>query len=202
MLALDDEPPDFRFPIAAEAEARVDGLIARHGLGGRPLAVLAPGTVWETKHWTVEGFAETAGRLIRMGWAAALVGSPAERERCQAVAAARPGVRDLSGQTTLSDLAALVRRAGVCVTNDSGAMHLAAALGRPVVSVFGPTDPLWVGPYGRPHAVVRAGAPCSPCYLRQLRQCRHGHVCMTEVAGEAVVQRIDEVLADVKCGAA
>src|SRR5438132_1262618 len=52
MLGLDGGPPDFRFPIPAEAEARVDGLIARHGLGGRPLAVLAPGTVWETKHWT------------------------------------------------------------------------------------------------------------------------------------------------------
>jgi lipopolysaccharide heptosyltransferase I len=202
ILGLDDGPPDFRFPIATEAEARVDALIARHGLGGRPLAVLAPGTVWETKHWHVEGFAEVAGRLIRTGWTAALVGSPAERVRCQTVAAQCPGARDLSGRTTLSDLAALIRRSGICVTNDSGAMHLAVALGRPVVSVFGPTDPVWVGPYGRPHAVVRAGSPCSPCYLRQLRQCPHGHVCMTEVAAATVMERIDAVLADLASGAA
>ena len=60
MLGLDDGPPDFRLPVSPEAEVRADALIERHGLAGRPLAVLVPGTLWETKHWHVEGFAEVA----------------------------------------------------------------------------------------------------------------------------------------------
>jgi ADP-heptose:LPS heptosyltransferase len=74
-------------------------------------------------------------------------------------------------------------------------MHLAVALDRPVVSVFGPTDPLWIGPYGRPDAVVRAGLPCSPCYHRRLRSCPHGHACMSEVSAAAVIERVEAVLA-------
>ena len=168
MLGLDDGPPDFRLPVSPEAEVRVNALIERSGLAGRPLALLVPGTLWETKHWHVEGFAEVGAAADAEGRAVALAGSPAERGRCQAVAALCPGVCDLSGRTTLSDLAALIRRAEVCVTNDSGSMHLAVALGRPVVGVFGPTDPVWIGPYGRPRAVVRSGrlarrATCGGC---------------------------------------
>ncbi len=195
MLGLDDKPPDFRFPLSPEAEIRAEAIVERHGLGGKPLAVLVPGTLWETKHWHVEGFAEVARHLMRKGRAVALAGSAAERARCQAVAALCPGVSDLSGQTRLSDLAALIGRAEVCVTNDSGSMHLAVALERPVVSVFGPTDPVWVGPYGRPHAVVRVALPCSPCYLRRLQACSHGHACMKEVTGKMVITCLEKVLA-------
>jgi heptosyltransferase-1 len=195
ILGLDDAPPDFRLPVSPEAENRVGALIERHGLGGKPLAVLVPGTLWETKHWHVEGFAEVARHLMRTGRAVALAGSSAERSRCRAVAALCPGVSDLSGQTKLSDLAALIRRAEVCVTNDSGSMHLTVAMDRPVVSIFGPTDPVWIGPYGRPHAVARADLPCSPCYLRRLSACPHGHACMKDVTGAMVIARLEEVLA-------
>jgi ADP-heptose:LPS heptosyltransferase len=195
LLGFDEAPPDFRFPVPPEAEARVGGLLRRHGLAGAPLAVLFPGTVWETKHWHVGGFAEVARHLARAGHAVALAGIAAERPRCRAVAALCPGAVDLAGQTTLPDLEALVRRAAVCVTNDSGSMHLAVALGRPVVSVFGPTDPLWIGPYGRPHAVVRADVPCAPCYLRKLRFCPNGHACMNEVTAAMVIERLERTLA-------
>jgi heptosyltransferase-2 len=73
-------------------------------------------------------------------------------------------------------------------------MHLAVALDRPVVSVFGPTDPVWIGPYGRADAVLRAGIACSPCYLRQLSRCHHGHACMENVSARAVIERMDSVL--------
>jgi len=122
-----------------------------------------------------DGVAAVAPHLRNAGRAVVLAGSASGRQRWQAVAALAPGVLDLSGQTTLSELAALIRRAELCVTNDSGSMHLTVALDKPVVSIFGPTDPLWIGPYGRPHAVVRADVPCSPCYLRKLRSCPHGH---------------------------
>jgi heptosyltransferase-2 len=124
-----------------------------------------------------------------------LAGSAREHERCQAVVDLCPGARNLSGQTTLSQLAALLRRAEVCVTNDSGSMHLAVALGRPVVSIFGPTDPFWIGPYGRPEAVVRANVPCAPCYLRKLRLCPNRHICMKEVTAGMVIERLESTLA-------
>jgi ADP-heptose:LPS heptosyltransferase len=74
-------------------------------------------------------------------------------------------------------------------------MHLAVALDRPVVSVFGPTDPVWAGPYRRDGAVLRADLPCSPCYLRQLSRCMHGHACMQDVSASAVIERVEGILA-------
>ncbi len=202
LLGLDDGPPSFHVPLLPAAQARVAELLGRRGAGGRPLAVLVPGTIWETKHWHVEGFAEVARHLRATGRDVVLSGSRADRPRCQAVAALAPGVCDLSGQTKLSELAALVARAAVCVTNDSGAMHLAVALGRPVVSVFGPTDPVWIGPYRRSGAVVSAGVPCAPCYLRQVRRCPNGHACMTQIGGPAVIERLEQILAGPAANAA
>jgi heptosyltransferase-2 len=124
-----------------------------------------------------------------------IAGSPKERARCGEVAAACPGACDLSGQTSLAEFAALVNRSAVSVTNDSGSMHLAVALDRPVVSVFGPTDPLRIGPYGRPHAAVWAGLPCAPCYFKSLSQCPHDHACMRRVTADMVIERLEGVLA-------
>jgi ADP-heptose:LPS heptosyltransferase len=81
------------------------------------------------------------------------------------------------------------------VTNDSGPMHLATALDRPVVSIFGPTDPVWAGPYRRDGAVLRADLPCSPCYLRELSRCTHGHACMHNVTAAAVIERVESIVA-------
>ncbi len=202
LLGLDDGPPDFRIPLPAEAETRVEALLRDRGVPpGRPLVVLVPGTLWETKHWHVEGFAAVGRHLLAAGYAVVLAGSAKERGRCQAVAAGCPGARDLSGATSLTELAALVRRAALCVTNDSGSMHLTVALGRPVVSIFGPTDPVWIGPYGRRDAVVRAGLPCSPCYLRKLRSCPHQHACMTDVTAEQVIACVERTLAAARAAA-
>ena len=91
-------------------------------------------------------------------------------------------------------LAALIRRSAICLSNDSGPMHIAVALGRAVVSVFGPTDPVWAGPYHRGGAVVQVSPPCSPCYLRQLSRCTHDHACMHEVSAQAVIARAENIL--------
>jgi heptosyltransferase-1 len=195
LLGLDGGPPDFRLPIPVSASDRIDELLGHRQLLGWPLAVLVPGTVWQTKHWRAEGFAEVARHFSRAGLAVVLAGSAKERERCRVVADGCPGSCDLSGQTTLSELAALLSRAAICVTNDSGSMHLAVALGRPVVSIFGPTDPVWVGPYGRPEAVLQARLPCVPCYLRKLRACPYDHACMKEVSSTSVIERVQQVMA-------
>jgi lipopolysaccharide heptosyltransferase I len=194
MLGFDDSAVDFRIPIPPRADARIEQMLDQPQVRGQPFAVLVPGTIWQTKHWHVQGFAEVARHLSRRGYGVVLAGSSSERNRCRAVAELCPEVLDLCGQTTLSDLAALIRRAAVCVTNDSGSMHLAVALDRPVVSVFGPTDPIWVGPYGRPDAVLQAGVSCAPCYLRRLKDCPHDHRCMHEVTGAMVIERLEWTL--------
>ena len=156
---------------------------------------MAPGTVWETKQWRRQGFAEVARHFLQRDFAVALIGSARERAVCGEVAALAPGVVNLGGATTLSEVAALIRRATICLTNDSGPMHLAVALDRPVVSVFGSTDPIWIGPYRREGAVLRAQLPCSPCYLRGLGGCTHDHACMKAVSADAVIARMEHLLA-------
>ena len=197
MLGLDRDPPDFSFPIPQAATSRIDALLRRHGIGGdAPLLTMAPGTIWETKHWGSERFAAVARYFLQKGFAVALSGSRREREVCEAVAALAPGTIALAGETTLSELAALIGRSTICATNDSGPMHLAVALDRPVVSIFGPTDPIWIGPYRRADAVLRADLPCSPCYLRLLSRCQHDHACMSGVSVPAVIERLERVRND------
>jgi heptosyltransferase-1 len=196
MLGLDDDAADFTFPIPQEARSRIDALFDYYGIATAKLLVMAPGTVWETKEWRRDGFAEVARHFLRKGFAVTLIGSDHERALCDAVGKLAPGAVNLAGETTLSELAALISRAAICVSNDSGPMHLAVALGRPVVSVFGPTDPVWAGPYRRDGAVLRAELPCSPCYLRQLSQCNYGHDCMKNVSATAVIERAERFLAE------
>jgi heptosyltransferase-1 len=196
MLGLDDGAADFAFPIPPEAHARIEALFDYYGIATAKLLVMAPGTVWETKAWRRDGFAEVARHFMQKGFAVTLIGSDRERALCDAVGKLAPGAVNLAGETTLSELAALISRAAICVSNDSGPMHLAVALGRPVVSVFGPTDPVWAGPYRREGAVLRAGLPCSPCYLRLLSRCAHNHDCMKDVSAAAVITRAENVLGD------
>jgi heptosyltransferase-1 len=195
ILGLDDEPAEFQVPIPTPSATRVEALLSRFGVRSQSFAVVVPGTIWPTKHWHLDGFAAVARYLRGTGRAVVLAGSAGERERCRAVAERAPGAVDLCGLTTLSELAALIRRAELCVTNDSGSMHLTVALNRPVVSVFGPTDEVWIGPYRRPEAVVRVSKACAPCYFRQLSDCPHDHACMREVTPSMVIEGIERVLA-------
>ena len=120
------------------------------------------------------------------------------KTRCQQIAAAAPGTINLCGKTTPADLAGLIQRAEVAVTNDSGSMHVAASLNKPMVSVFGPTNPVHIGPYQRPESVVRVDLPCSPCNYRRLSQCPFDHACMKQVTSEMVVERARKILAAAK----
>lgn len=187
--------PDFSIYLPEAVDQRVDELLSGNGVPGGRLALLVPGTVWQTKHWRVEGFAGVARHLIQRDFRVVLAGAAKDRARCRQVAALAPAVCDLSGETTLAEMIALVRRAAICVTNDSGSMHLAVALKRPLVSVFGPTSATLTGPYGRPEAVVQAHVGCSPCLLRKLAHCHHQHACMEEVTTGMVVHRLESLLA-------
>ncbi len=171
MLGLDAAAPDFSFPVAPQAATRIDALLDYYDIGKtKPLVVMAPGTNWDTKAWRKDGFAEVARHFLSKGSAVVLIGTDSERALCEEVAKLAPGAVDLAGETTLPELAALIRRATLCIANDSGPMHLAVAEGRPVIGLFGPTDSVWAGPYQRSEAVLRVELACSPCYLRRLRR--------------------------------
>jgi len=199
LLGLDDNPPDLTIRLSPQATNKVNRLLEEQGVPvSKPLVVLVPGTIWETKHWTIEGFAGVARQFLQDGFAVALAGTMRDQQRCRQIAAAAPGTCDLSGKTTPADLAALIRRAEVAVTNDSGSMHVAASLGKPMVSVFGPTNPVHIGPYERPESVVRVDLPCSPCNYRRLSQCPFDHACMKQVTSAMVVERVRKILSTAK----
>jgi heptosyltransferase I len=195
LLGFDDKPPDLTIHLSPETVRNVERLLKEKDVDpSQPLVVLVPGTIWETKHWTIEGFAGVARHFLREGFAVALAGTKRDQLRCRQIAAAAPGTCDLSGKTTPADLAGLIRRAEVAVTNDSGSMHVAASLGKPMVSVFGPTNPVHIGPYERPESVVRVDLPCSPCNYRRLSQCPFGHACMKQVTSAMVVERVQKIM--------
>jgi heptosyltransferase-1 len=196
ILGLDREPADFSFPIPQSAISRVDAMLAQHGINRADIVIMAPGTIWETKRWGGDKFAKVAGHFLLKGFAVILIGSQRERVVCEEVTALAPGAVDLAGMTTLSELAALIRRSAINITNDSGPMHLAVALDRPVVSIFGPTDRVWIGPYRRANAVLQADLECSPCYLRRLKHCHHDHACMRSVSPLAVIERAESILSE------
>jgi heptosyltransferase-2 len=142
------------------------------------------------KRWLPERFAAAAERVARrIGAKVAIVGGGAERPIGEAVASelAVPW-RLLAGETSLAGLLGVLSRLRLLITNDSGPMHLAAALGTPLVAVFGSTDWTETAPVGRSIALVREGVDCAPCMLRE---CPIDHRCMTRISVDRVV---DEAL--------
>jgi lipopolysaccharide heptosyltransferase I len=159
-LGCGREPVEFPFPTDDADRAHVAAL-----LPPSPYAVLMPGTNWETKRWPVERFAALVAPLReRFGLESIVAGGPADADLAAPIECA--GALNLAGKTTLRQLVALLERAAVVVANDSGPMHIAAALGRPLVAPFGPTSPVRTGPYRRMDSVIRLDIPCSPCFSR------------------------------------
>jgi heptosyltransferase-1 len=197
LLGFDTSPADFSFRIPQSAYDRIDALLRQYRVAGKQFVVIAPRGNWETKRWPDEKSADVARHFLQGGYGVVVVGAPRERQIGANIARLAPGVTDLTGETSISELAALISRAAICIAHDSGPMHLAVALGRPVVALFGPSDTVWAGPYHRENAVVRAGLACSPCYLRRLSRCRHGHACMSDLPTQAVTGRADSILGTV-----
>ena len=196
LLGIAETAPDFFFPVPVPAVTRIEALLEYYDIGkDTPLVAMAPGTNWDTKAWRADGFAEVARHFLGKGTAVVLIGAPAERALCEEVAKLAQGAIDLAGETTLPELAALIRRATLCLSNDSGPLHLAVALGRPAIGLYGPTDPVWAGPYRRNDAVLRVELACSPCYLRRLADCPNDHACMNTLPAAKVIAVADAMIA-------
>ena len=150
---------------------------------------VSPGAAYgDAKRWLPERFAETAVLVARAHAASvALFGAATERELCESVAGAIRAdgiaVRNFAGQTTLRQFIDLAAACRLFLTNDSGAMHIASALGVPTVTVFGATDDTTTGPTGVWARVVREQVECSPCLLRA---CPIDHRCMTRITTQRV----------------
>ena len=156
---------------------------------GKRIIGVSPGAAYGTaKRWLPERFAEAAGALAEArGASIALFGTKSERGLCDEVAQRLNGreVTNYAGETTLAQFIDLAAGCELFLTNDSGSMHIASALGVPTVAIFGATDDTTTGPTGMNARVVRQPVDCSPCLLRE---CPIDHRCMTRVSAERVVK--------------
>jgi heptosyltransferase-2 len=174
-------------------------IAGRQGWSNRKLPAgpwigVSPGAAYGTaKRWLPERFAAAATELAQQLKASVVVfGSPAEAELAESIAAqSGPNAYSLAGKTSLSEFIELASTCSVYLTNDSGPMHVAAALGLPTVAIFGATDHVATGPSAAWAKVLRHKVECSPCMLRE---CPIDHRCMTAVSVEEVVGAAQELL--------
>ncbi len=180
----------FILPSDNAAQAKVQSLLAKHHLENKKFIAVNPVAYWETKLWGDEKFARLADSIkTKLNIEVVFTGS--EKESIEKITARMQNKAvNLAGETTLPELAYLYQKALLLITTDSGPMHLAAAVGTPVVALFGPTDPQRTGPYGEGHTVMRTDLPCSPCLLKKCPTTK----CMQDILPEQVMASIEEKL--------
>lgn len=182
-------PESARAEAAGLLDGRHEPIVAVHASGGRAI-----------KQWPERRFADVARAIIeRREGTIVLTGSAADRAHVDAVASLLPSGRviDLAGGLDLIALAAVIERATLLVTGDTGPMHLAAAVGTPVVAIFGPSDPVRYAPRGPLDRVVRIDLPCAPCNRIRLPPARcvgHTPDCLEGLEAAQVLAAIDDVL--------
>jgi heptosyltransferase II len=192
------EVPEILLRIAALDAQRAERKLRAAGASGGAtrIAIGAGASYGSAKCWPPERFAHALNRIQQeRNVEVILFGTPGETAVSSAIQAglARPAL-DLTGKTEIAELPALLSRCHLFLGNDSGAMHVAAAVGLPVVAVFGPTDPFGTAPV-TPRAIIVQERPyCSPCFLRR---CPTDHRCMTAIAPERVGESLLRVLAEV-----
>jgi heptosyltransferase I len=173
---------EFPLPFSAEAVARVDAGLS--GFGGDGFVVLNPGGGWASKLWPAERFGELAKGFRDLGLRPLVSWGPGEEGLADRVVAASGGAAVRSFPTTLLDYVEIARRARLVVAADTGPLHLACAVGTPVVALFGPTDPARNGPFATDDVAIRRTPPCAPCYSRTC--VRHAGIMDTLEAAEVL----------------
>ena len=201
-LGFESGPLEPRLDVPAHATAAASSLLANRGWDRRsPIVALAPGAAYGTaKRWLPRSVARLVTELARQRQAiCVLVGSRADAATTKQIASlvdreAAARVIDLTGETTLEVLAAVLGLASVCVSNDSGAMHVAAALGTPTVAIFGPTREYETAPLTRAGGraeVITHPVWCRPCMLRE---CPIDHRCMKGITPQRVFETIERLV--------
>ena len=185
--------------VSPAARRRAASYFIRAGVGSEDVVVgLVPGSQWGTKRWPAERFAALIDHLAGMpGLRCALFGGPQDRPIAEAIlASCTAPVLDLIGQTPLQELAAYLERCAVVVSNDTGPMHIAAAVGRPIVALFGPTTPdMGFAPYGVPWEEASVALACRPCHAHGPQRCPLSHWrCMMELSVAQVAASVQRLL--------
>jgi lipopolysaccharide heptosyltransferase II len=185
-LGLPSQPIEWNFKLQPEDERRVNILLEKVG---HSYAVLFVGTRWASKQWFPHQIAACA-RFLREQYnlGVILLGSKNDKTIAkEALEGYSQGVTSLVGQTSLSEAVGIIARARLAVGPDTGLMHIAAALGTPVVSLWGATSPVRTGPYGFEDLVIQGRASCAPCYRRR---CPIGRICMQSIGAEEIQNKI------------
>ncbi len=188
-LELDVDPP--QFPLGIRADQTIAARARLTAAAGGPLdsfTAVLPAARWETKQWRTERIAELIDRIHDVGLPrCVLLGAPADRATADKIIAdCKSDPIDLVGKTDLRELTAMIDLADRVVCHDSGPMHIAAALNKPIVAIFGPTDPQRTGPYGGDARIVATPIDCSPCFRRK---CWH-HSCMEQLEVKTVLDQV------------
>jgi heptosyltransferase-1 len=153
-------------------------------------AVIVPGARWKTKKWPAEKFGKLSSRLPLKS---IIVGGRDDKNIADEIVSLSSGrATSLAGKTDLIELIEIMKHARFVVSNDSGPMHIAAALGIPVFAIFGPTDPGKTGPYGKGHIVIMENVPCAPCFRRTCEDLK----CMNSLSVEKVYRIISNRFGD------
>jgi lipopolysaccharide heptosyltransferase I len=189
-LGLPDDGIHFELRLRPEEEQQVETLLASTP---RPFAAFFLGSRWPSRFWFPQATAAVTTALQRdYGMGIVLLGGRDEATFAREVSDAVGGtLTNLSGQTSLRDLIGIFSRARLAFGPDSGPMHIAAATGTPVISLWGATSPVRSAPWGSEEFVLRGPAACSPCYTRH---CPIGRVCMQRITPEQVLEAARRVL--------
>lgn len=188
----DGAPPQFF--LGEAARGRVARWTAERGLDGRPLAVLAPGAAHFTKRWPVDQWVALAERLRARGYGIVVVGGPDDRAVAEPLASyAASAVGDFD----LQDSGALLARARVAISGDTGVMHMATGVGTPVVALFGPTvEQFGFFPYSPKAIVLQRDLDCRPCTTMGGPRCPMGHHrCLKDITSDDVARAVERLVA-------
>ena len=176
------------------AAASASGITGYDSGGNRPRYVIfQPCTRWRSKHWPLDSFIQCAREVLarRKDVILWISGSKEELSIGQRIVdqVGSSRVKTYCGAFSLSETVEVIRLCDVMLTNDTGPMHIAAALKKPLVALFGPTSPLRTGPYGMPDSVLTARRPCMPCFKTR---CSYGNpaLCMQDISVESVVEAL------------
>jgi lipopolysaccharide heptosyltransferase II len=169
-----------------------DNILRKYGLGSDDkIVTFAPGTSGRrsVKEWTDEGYVKVARHLTDKGYRVVILGTVPAIE----ITSECPAIIDLSGKTSLTEAAGVLYRSRTLLAVDSGMLHIAAALGKRVVGLYGPSNRSITGPQGDGHIVLTSGAECSPCMQTV---CKLERKCMTDIDLSSVIEAVDKILAD------
>ena len=186
-----DIPDPLPNPKLTVAKTSLDSSLRKLGLTlDKPVAVFCPGAEYgPAKRWPVPYFAETAQRLQKHGFTVWLVGSGKDRDIAEKIISmGNPACSNLCGSTDLADAIALLSCADLVISNDSGLMHIAAALDRPMLALFGSSSPQFTPPLSSKAEIVKLDLKCSPCFKRE---CPLGHFnCMMKLTPDLVWEKL------------